>query len=413
MGLYGLKVAVAICKEIWDNVRQSEGVKIMIKREITQLLVEMASSFPAVAVMGPRQCGKTTLAKAVFPNLPYVTLEDPDVRNAARNDPRYFLGQYKNGAILDEIQNVPELMSYLQGIIDDDTEKMGRFVLTGSGQFALMEAMSQSLAGRIGVLELTPFSFREAYGDNLSAVNVDEMIVKGMYPPVHVRAVKPKLWYSSYFQTYLERDVRQILKVKDQATFELFVRLLAGRSGQELNLNSLGVDAGVTHTTARSWISVLEASGLVFKLPPYFKNYNKRLVSAPKLYFSDTGLACWLMGIENAAQLHVHPLYGAIFETAMVCELRKRALDAGELPRLFYWRDNSKLEIDLVVEKSDGPHPIEIKSGMTYRSEWSRPMRRWLNATGVEAEKACVVYGGNLRQRDGGIEIVPWFEMGV
>ena len=242
----------------------------MIKRDISELLLEMSRTFPAVALMGPRQCGKTTLAKAVFPHLPYVSLEDPDVRSAALNDPRYFLGRYGDGAIFDEIQNVPDLMSYLQGIIDANPDFMGRYVLTGSRQFALMEAMTQSLAGRIGILTLTPFSARELYGENLSDVNVDEMIVKGMYPPVHVRKVRPKLWYSSYFQTYLERDVRQILKVKDLSTFELFVRLLAGRTGQELNLNSLGVDAGVTHTTARAWISVLEASGLVFKLPPYF-----------------------------------------------------------------------------------------------------------------------------------------------
>lgn len=383
----------------------------MIKREITDLLLEMGRTFPAIAIMGPRQCGKTTLAKAVFPHLPYVTLEDPDVRKSASNDPRYFLWQYKDGAILDEIQNAPELMSYLQGMIDARPDAMGRYVLTGSRQFALMEAMTQSLAGRIGILTLTPFTLGELYGDNLSGMNVDEVIVKGFYPPVHVRNVRPKLWYSSYFQTYLERDVRQILKVKDLSAFELFVRLLAGRTGQELNLNSLGVDAGVTHTTAKSWISVLEASGLMFKLPPYFKNYNKRLVSAPKLYFADTGLVCWLMGIETAEQLHLNPQYGAIFETAIVCELRKRVLNSGELPRLYYWRDNSKLEIDLIQEKSDGPHPIEVKSGMTYRSEWSKPMRRWLAAADVSPENARIVYGGDMPQRDGGIEIVPWFAL--
>ena len=382
----------------------------MIKRDISELLLEMSRTFPAVALMGPRQCGKTTLAKAVFPHLPYVSLEDPDVRSAAQNDPRYFLGRYGDGAIFDEIQNVPDLMSYLQGIIDANPDFMGRYVLTGSRQFALMEAMTQSLAGRIGILTLTPFSARELYGENLSDVNVDEMIVKGMYPPVHVRKVRPKLWYSSYFQTYLERDVRQILKVKDLSTFELFVRLLAGRTGQELNLNSLGVDAGVTHTTARAWISVLEASGLVFKLPPYFKNYNKRLVSAPKLYFADTGLACWLMGIETAEQLHLNPQYGAIFETAIVCEFRKRALNSGELPQMYFWRDNSKLEIDLILEDRDGPHPIEIKSGMTYRSEWARPMRRWLVAAGISPEKAKIIYGGSMPQCDGGIEIAPWFD---
>ena len=207
----------------------------------------MAQSFPAIALMGPRQCGKTTLAKSIFPDLPYVTLEDPDIRLAATNDPRYFLEQYKDGAVLDEIQNVPELMSYLQGVIDSTPDAMGRFVLTGSRQFALMEAMTQSLAGRIGILSLTPFCWSEGLGASLDDVDIDEVILKGMYPPVLVRNVRPKLWYSSYFQTYLERDVRQILKIKDLAAFELFVRLLAGRTGQELNLNSLGVDAGRGH----------------------------------------------------------------------------------------------------------------------------------------------------------------------
>lgn len=382
-----------------------------IKREIVGLLEEMGRSFPAVALMGPRQCGKTTLAKAVFPDLPYVTLEDPDMRLAAKSDPRYFLEQHRNGAILDEIQNVPELMSYLQGMIDGNPDAMGRFILTGSRQFALMEAMTQSLAGRIGILSLTPFCWSEGLGPAFESADIDEVIVKGMYPPLFVRSVRPKLWYSSYFQTYLERDVRQILKVRDLATFELFVRLLAGRTGQELNLNSLGVDAGVTHTTAKAWIGVLEASGLVFKLQPYFRNYNKRLVSSPKLFFVDTGLVCWLMGIENAAQLHAHPLYGAIFETAVVSELRKRCLNAGDLPRLYYWRDNSRLEIDLIKEEADGPHLIEIKSGRTYRDEWSKPMRRWLSATGVDSERTQIVYAGDAELMSNGIKVVPWFRL--
>lgn len=361
--------------------------------------------------MGPRQCGKTTLAKAVFQKLPYVTLEDPDIRRTAIDDPRFFLGQYANGAILDEIQNAPELMSYLQGMIDSRPEAMGRFILTGSRQFALMERMTQSLAGRIGILTMSPFTWRELYGEGLREVEVDEILVKGMFPPVHMRNVRPRLWYSSYFQTYLERDVRQILKVKDLTTFEQFVRLLAGRTGQELNLNSIGGDVGVTHTTVRSWISVLEASGLVFRLPPYFRNYNKRLVSTPKLYFADTGLACWLMGIETAAQLHSHPLYGAIFETAVVAELRKRDLNAGNLPRLYYWRDNSKLEIDLIREEADGPRLFEIKSGRTYRDEWSRAMRRWLATTGVSVDRASVVYGGSHDQKVNDVKAIPWHEI--
>ena len=382
----------------------------VIKREISGVLEEMAQSFPAIALMGPRQCGKTTLAKSIFPDLPYVTLEDPDIRLAATNDPRYFLEQYKDGAVLDEIQNVPELMSYLQGVIDSTPDAMGRFVLTGSRQFALMEAMTQSLAGRIGILSLTPFCWSEGLGASLDDVDIDEVILKGMYPPVLVRNVRPKLWYSSYFQTYLERDVRQILKIKDLAAFELFMRLLAGRTGQELNLNSLGVDAGVSHTTAKSWIGVLEASGLVFKLPPYFRNYNKRLVSAPKLFFVDTGLVCWLMGIENTVQLHSHPLYGAIFETAIISELRKRRLNSGDLPRLYYWRDNSKLEIDLIREESDGPHLVEVKSGRTYRDDWSKPMRRWLAATDIDPGRAEVVYAGKTPLMSHGIKAVPWFK---
>lgn len=382
---------------------------MMIRREIEIPLKEIAATFPAVAIMGPRQCGKTTLAKAIFPDLPYVTLEDPDVRRSALSDPRYFLSQYGDGAVLDEIQNAPELMSYLQGIIDASPEKMGRYVLTGSRQFSLMEKMTQSLAGRVGILSMSPFTWSEWYGDGLPNVDVDDMILRGLFPPVLARKAAPRYWYSSYFQTYLERDVRQILKVKELATFELFVRLLAGRTGQELNLQTLGGEAGVSHTTAKSWLSVLEASGLVFRLPPYFRNFSKRLVSSSKVYFCDTGLVCWLMGIETVSQLHLHPQYGAIFETAIVLELRKRSLNDGRLPRLYFWRDNGKLEIDLIEEKPDGPHPIEVKSGRTYRGEWTRPMRRWLNTSACGTDKARIIYGGNLPQRDNEIEILPWF----
>lgn len=380
----------------------------MVTREIGKVVTEMASTFPAVAIMGPRQCGKTTLAKMMFPRLPYVTLEDPDVRLAAQNDPRYFLSQYREGAILDEIQNAPQLMSYLQGEIDLEPGKMGRFALTGSRQFALMESMTQSLAGRIGIVTMTPFTWAEAYGEKLGEQDADRTILEGGYPPVIARNAKAKFWYSSYFQTYIERDVRQILKVKDLSTFELFVRMLAGRTGQELNLKELGASSGVSHTTAKAWVSVLEASGLVFRLPPYFNNYNKRLVRTAKLYFADTGLACWLMGIETPEQLHLHPLYGAIFETAVVAELRKRALNGGNLPRLYFWRDNSQLEIDLIEETSGGVRLMEIKSGQTYRSEWHRPIVRWREGTKAKTISAQIVYGGKLAQKDGEIEILPW-----
>ena len=380
----------------------------MVAREIGKVVTEMASTFPAVAIMGPRQCGKTTLAKLSFPQLPYVTLEDPDVRLAAQNDPRYFLAQYREGAILDEIQNAPQLMSYLQSEIDAEPGKMGRYVLTGSRQFSLMESMTQSLAGRIGIVTMTPFTWAEAYGEKLGEQEADKVILSGGYPPVIARNAKPKFWYSSYFQTYIERDVRQILKVKDLSTFELFVRMLAGRTGQELNLKELGASSGVTHTTAKAWVSVLEASGLVFRLPPYFNNYNKRLVRTAKLYFADTGLACWLMGIETPEQLHLHPLYGAIFETAVVAELRKRALNGGNLPRLYFWRDNSQLEIDLLEETAQGVRLIEIKSGQTYRSEWQRPIKRWREMTKAETVSAQIVYGGKLAQKDGEVEILPW-----
>lgn len=383
----------------------------MVRREIGSLLKEMTTTFPAVAIMGPRQCGKTTLAMAFFPQLPYVSLEDPDVRRAAIGDPRYFLSQYSGGAVLDEIQNAPELMSYLQGVIDAKPDAMGRFVLTGSRQFVLMESMTQSLAGRVGILTMAPFTWSEWYGDELLHVDVDEMMLRGLYPPVLSRKANPRLWYASYFQTYLERDVRQILKIKDLSTFELFVRLLAGRTGQELNLSSLGVNAGVSHTTAKSWLSVLEASGLVFRLPPYFRNFNKRLVKSPKLYFADTGLACWLMGIETPQQLHGHPLYGAIFETNVVAELRKRTLNHGRLLNLYYWRDNAKLEVDIIEDGLYGPRPVEIKSGKTYHEEWSRPMRRWLATAGCEADCARIVYGGDVMLRDKGIEVAPWFKL--
>ena len=380
----------------------------MVHRTSSDVLIEMAKGFPAVAIMGPRQCGKTTLAKMLFPDKPYVSLENPDFRRHATGDSRDFLETYRDGAILDEIQYAPELLSYLQEVLDSQPDVMGRFILTGSRQFSIMEGLTQSLAGRIGILTLAPFSLAEAYGEHGQIPGLHEVLFRGLFPPVHSRPVAPSLWYPSYVQTYLERDVRQQIHIQDLGRFETFLRLVTGRSGQELNCLQLGNDAGISHNTAKSWISVLQAAGLVYLLPPYFNNFRKRLVKSPKLYLCDTGLLCWLLGIETPAQLRTHSAIGAIFETFVVMEFLKERIFRGQTPNLYFWRDQGQLEIDLLVPEGDRVRPIEIKSGKTYQREWSEPMRTWCSRVGDAALPGILFYGGDARMSDSGIEIRPW-----
>ncbi|MBU2621658.1 MAG: ATP-binding protein, partial [Proteobacteria bacterium] len=331
----------------------------MIKRNAESIIHSLLRGFPIVTITGPRQSGKTTLAKVVFPDRPYASLEDPDVRLAAREDPRSFLERFPDGAVIDEVQRCPDIISYLQSKVDADG-RMGLYVLTGSQQFGLMSGITQSLAGRTAFVELLPFSFDELAKAGKQPLDTGRMLFTGGYPPLYDRDVQVRAWFGAYVAAYLERDVRQVLKVQELETFQRFVRLCAGRTGQLLNYSALAAECGITHNTAKAWVSVLEASYIVFQLRPYYANFNKRLVKAPKLYFYDVGLASWLLGIQIPEQIETHPLRGSLFETFVVAEVMKSFLNSGESPSLYFWRDSNGVEVDLLIERGGRILPVEI-----------------------------------------------------
>ena len=376
----------------------------MITREITPRLVELFGKYPFVTVTGPRQSGKTTLCRAAFPHLEYANLEAPDLREFAESDPRGFLARLGDGAILDEIQRVPILLSYLQ-VLGDEQRRNGLFVLTGSEQFRLSDAISQSLAGRTALLCLLPFSLDERRETGASN-RIDDILYSGCYPRIHDQKLEPRQALGDYFETYVERDVRQIGEIRNLSSFRRFVRLCAGRVGQLANLSALGADAGVSHTTARHWLTVLEASYVVFQLPPFFANIRKRLVKSPKLYFYDVGLASALIGIEHAGQMATHPLRGALFENAVVVEALKYRFNRGYRSNLSFFRDARGLECDLLYENGNGIGAIEIKSGATVASDDFNALNRVAQVLPQISGKA-VVYGGADRQSRRAGEVVP------
>ena len=381
----------------------------MIEREITCCLVALFEQYPFVTVTGPRQSGKTTLCRAAFPDLEYVNLEAPDRREFAQSDPRGFLSRLGEGAVLDEIQRVPELLSYLQ-VLADEAQRNSLFVLTGSEQFRLSEAIGQSLAGRTALLRLLPFSIAELRQAGASD-GVDDVLYSGFYPRIHDQGLEPRQALGDYFETYVERDVRRIGEIRNLSSFRRFVRLCAGRAGQLANLTALGADAGVSHTTARHWLTILEASYIVFQLPPFFANVRKRLVKSPKLYFYDVGLASHLIGIEHAGQVATHPLRGALFENAVVVEALKHRLNRGRRSNLSFFRDTRGFECDLLYENGNGMGAIEIKSGATVASDWFDALDRiadLLPRVGLRA----VVYGGAERQTRRKGEVVPLAALG-
>lgn len=383
----------------------------MIPRQTAPLATALASEFKIVAIVGPRQAGKTTLARAVFPDMPYVSLETPDDLQFARDDPRRFLGQYSNGAVIDEAQRCPDIFSYLQGIVDD-TKRPGQFILTGSQHFGLMEKLTQSLAGRVGFLRLLPFSLGELQRAGRAPRSLDELLFKGGYPPLYDQPVTPERWLNAYITTYVERDVRQLLNVRDLASFQLFLRLCAGNVGQLLNMSRLGADAGVDQKTVRSWLGILESSFIAFRLQPHHRNFRKRLVKTPKLYFHDTALAVRLMGVESPDQLVTHPLRGAIFENWVITELLKGRSARGKSDNLYFWRSHVGHEVDVVAEQGNRLMPVEIKSGATIASDWFEEIRFWLDLAGRTAEKPHIIYGGDRRQSRSGIEVLPWQQIG-
>jgi predicted AAA+ superfamily ATPase len=374
----------------------------MIYREAEKELQLLSAQFKAVAVTGPRQSGKTTLVKKVFKEKAYVNLENPDLRQFAGEDPRGFLSNYPDGAILDEVQRVPELFSYLQQILDEK-EQNGSFILTGSNNFLLNSNISQSLAGRVGYLFLLTLDIGEINpGANMS----NQLIFKGGYPEIYQKDIDPKKYYDNYIRTYVERDVRLLKNITDLYTFERFLRLCAGRTGQLLNMSSLATDVGMDVKTIGSWLGILEASFIAFRLYPYHENYNKRIVKMPKLYFYDTGLASALMGIEDVSQLTIHPLRGGLFENLVVVDFLKRLYNNGKQNNLYFWRDNIGNEVDLLIKKGANRYPVEIKSAQTISDEFFKGIRYWNKLTNTEG--GYLVYAGDmLQKRSGEINIVP------
>jgi uncharacterized protein len=377
-----------------DNQPKLNYYLTMIHRHVEETLGSLISGYPAITITGPRQSGKTTLARAYFPSKPYVSFENPDIRSDAQSDPRSFLKRYDGGAIFDEVQRFPELLSYLQQIIDEGS-KTCRFILTGSQQFGLKSKITQSLAGRTALIHLLPFSFMELYKNAPEKPVLEEVLYTGLYPPIHDRRLDPQRWYADYVQTYIERDVRSLLNIKDLSVFQLFLKMCAARSGKLVNLSEMAADCGITHNTAKEWISILEASYIVHRISPYFNNFGKRLVKTPKLYFYDTGLMSYLLGILSPDHLTAHPDRGALFETFIVSEIMKRSYNSGRTPSLYFWRDRSGNEIDGIIDKGISLLPVEVKSGRTVASDWFSPIKKWKAIIGNRSENGILLYGGD------------------
>jgi uncharacterized protein len=385
----------------------------MFPRQLASTLTRLTQSFPIVAITGPRQSGKTTLVRALFADKPYVSLEDPIERAFASEDPRGFLARFAQGAVFDEAQRWPDLFSHLQGLVDQERVP-GRFVLTGSQQFGLLAGVTQSLAGRVGMTRLLPLAATELPGVAAGTLALDALLWRGSYPALHIQDMAPGDWFASYVATYLERDVRQVLKVQDLGSFQRFVRLCAGRTGQLLNLSSLASEAGITHGTARAWLSVLESSDVVYLLPPYHRNFSKRLVKTPKLYVVDTGLACWLLGIRAPEMLPLHPMRGALFETWVITEHLKQRCNRGQPADLYFWRDNNGVEADLLYETSAGPiQTVEIKSGQTPTSDYIRAGQKSARFVTDAVATPKLIYGGDASFARSGVDLVSWRTLGV
>ena len=380
----------------------------MIERDIAPNLISLFEQYPFVTVTGPRQSGKTTLCRQTFPQLAYVNLEAPDQREFAQSDPRGFLSRLENGAVLDEIQRVPDLLSYLQ-VIADEKGQNSLFILTGSEHFKLSEAISQSLAGRTALLRLLPFTLAERERAGVRGA-IDEIVYSGFYPRIFDQSLEPRQALGDYFETYVERDVRRLGEIRNISSFQRFVRLCAGRIGQLTDMVSLGADAGVTHTTARNWLNILETSYIAFRLPSFRHNIRKRLVKSPKLYFYDVGLASYLIGIERSQQVATHPLRGALFENMVVVEALKFRLNRGRSANLSFFRDSRGLECDLLVEAGVGIGAIEIKSGATIASDYFDSLDAIAKLIPDVSTKA-VVYGGTVRQSRSAGEVVPFDEL--
>jgi len=384
-----------------------------IKREITSRLKEAAKEFSVVAILGPRQSGKTTLAKRVFAKHKYVSLEDYDLRALANSDPRAFLHDYptKQGIILDEIQHAPHLLSYIQTIVDEEKKK-GFFIITGSQNFLISQSITQTLAGRIAIMTLLPLSIAEIEKANVLPSSIERAVFNGSYPALYAEEISTSRLYQGYTVTYLERDVRQIKNITDLNLFKKFMGLCAGRTGQIVNFSSLGNDCGIDDKTVRAWLSLLEASYVIFFLQPYYKNFGKRLIKAPKLYFVDTGLACSLLRIKSSDELLHHSMRGALVETFIISDLLKQQYNLELLPSLYFWRDRTGNEIDCLVDEGKKVVPIEIKAGKTVSSSYFKELTYWKDLAGNKESKPYIVYAGTENQRWPAGNVISWKSAG-
>ena len=385
---------------------QLDNAKTHLPRKLHSVLLERARQYPIVTLTGPRQSGKTTLCRTAFPTMPWVSLERPDLRRQALDDPRGLLARHPHGAILDEVQRAPELLSYLQDDVDQRSGARGRWILTGSHNLLLLQAVSQSLAGRTALLNLLPFGLDELPADWLAGRSWFDVALQGGYPAPWQREIPIDVWLADYVATYLDRDVRDVLRVGDLASFERFVRLCAGRTGQLVNLSSLGADAGIAHNTAKAWLSALEVTFVTFTLRPWAPNLTTREVKSPKLYFWDTGLLCWLLGLRRAEDAALHPLRGAIFENLVAVQVLKRDLHQGRRPSWWFYRDAKGLEVDLVQAEGMRHRVVEVKSGATAQAEWARPLQALgerMARRGLQAEPE-IIYGGD---EDGSARRIP------
>lgn len=379
-----------------------------IHRELSSVLEEAYRYFSVITVTGPRQSGKTTLIRNLFPHLPYYSLESLDIRSFAENDPIAFLNQNEEGMILDEVHNAPDLLSYIQGIVDEHPDK--RYILSGSSQFAMLKRVTQSLAGRTAVFELMPLSYSETK-DLTADVPLDKLLFNGFYPAIYSGRNVPEFLYPAYMKTYLDRDVRDLLQIKDMMQFHIFIKLCAGRIGSLFKASELANEIGVSPNTITSWLSVLQASYIATLLPPYFENTSKRLTKMPKLYFLDTGLACYLLGIESPEQLSRDKMRGALFENFVVTEALKQRYNQGKESNLYFYRDSNQNEIDLLLKRNTRLYGIEIKSSMTYHKDFEKALKRideWVKAP---VDGKAVVYAGNFENTAGEIKLLNYTNM--
>jgi predicted AAA+ superfamily ATPase len=382
---------------------------MFIARKMEKILLDLASGYPAVALLGPRQSGKTTLSQATFKDHRYISLENINERTFAQQDPVKFIKTNENehGLILDEIQHVPELLSYIQTEIDAH-DRPGYFILTGSQNFIVHQSVTQTLAGRVAILTLLPLSLQELKDAHQIKPTAEECVLFGGYPRIYTKDLNPNKWYINYVNTYIERDVRQITRVIDLSIFERFLKLCAGRIGQILNISALANECGVSHTTAKQWLSILQASYIIFLLEPYYKNFNKRLIKAPKLYFYDTGLACALLDLKEQQQLRNNFYFGALFESMIIAELFKSSYNKGDRPQVYFWRDNHGHEMDCVIEKGMELMPIEIKSGQTINPDFFKGLSWWYENIENKPDNGYLIYGGEQNQVRSKGNVLSW-----